>query len=353
MAIIVFDIECADGRNICSFGYVIADNNLEVKVKRDIIINPRIGRIRVHKLAPPLPYPIGEFHKAPDFTFCYDEIKGLLSNPENKVFGFSTMNDAIFLNTACQRYGLPHIEFKFYDCQRMYGKLHDQGQQIGLETLANQYEIEVEHIHKSDDDALTTLAVLSKMCKENNCNIDELLALDSDSYAYNRAEYIEFSTAWKKEKAITLGANLKGVNLRIHSRVILWQHRFKEKTQLNGVAGKTFCMSRLFERIHFKESVYLIKLINENGGKYVSNVEKSNIFVSYGEPSDRQLTAELHPDTISVIEMKALYALLGVTKEEVIAGGDTINLESYLTQEDRMEIEGKKPQNNIKVSPVI
>ncbi len=353
MAIIVFDIECSDGRNICSFGYVVADNSLEVKVKRDIIINPRIGRIRVHKLAPPLPYPIAEFYKAPDFKAYYTEIAALLSDPNNSVFGFSTMNDAIFLNNACTRYGLPHIEFKFYDCQKMYGKLHDQGQQIGLETLANMYEIPVEHIHKSDDDALTTLGVLAAMCKENNCDINGLLALDSGSYAYNRAEYIEFSTEWKKEKAVILGANLKGVNLRIHSRVVLWQHRFKEKTKLQGVAGKNFCMARLFERNHFRESVYLIKLINENGGRYVSNVEKSDIFISYGEPSDRQLTAMQHEDTIQIIEMRDCYKLLGVTKAEVKAGGDKINLESYLTQEDRMEMEGKKPQTNIKTSPIV
>ncbi len=353
MSIVVFDIECCDGRNICSFGYVVADENLNVIVKRDIIINPRIGKIWVHRQAPPLPYPVNEFYKAQDFSFYYNEIKDLLSSKDNIVFGFSTLNDAIFLNTACERYGLAHIPFKFYDCQRIYGKLHQLTQQIGLETVANLYDIPLEHIHKSDDDALTTLQLLQAMCKEYNCNIHTLLQMDCGSYAYNKAEYIEYSTEWKKEKTVTLGTNLKGVNLRVHNRVILWQHRFKQIGTKQGVTGKSFCFARLYERTRFKDSVYLIKLINQYGGKYVSNAEKCDVFMTYGENGDRYLAVEQHLDTISVLNLDELYALLQTNKQDVIAGGKSIDLTKYLTQEDRMELEGKKNQTDIKASPVV
>ena len=36
-----FDIECADGYNICAFGYVITDYNFNVLLKEDIKINPK------------------------------------------------------------------------------------------------------------------------------------------------------------------------------------------------------------------------------------------------------------------------------------------------------------------------
>ncbi len=353
MNIVVFDIECCDGRNICSFGYVIADEKLNILEKRDIIINPRIGKIRVHRQAPPLPYPIGEFYAAKDFSYYYKEIRAILSSKEHLVFGFSTLNDAIFLNTACERYGLSHIPFKFYDCQRIYGKLHQQTQQIGLETAANLYDIPLEHIHKSDDDALTTLQVMQALCKEYDCDINGLLALDCGSYAYNKAEYIEYSSEWKKEKEIVLGENLKGVNLRIHSRAILWQHRFKQEGTRKGVTGKAFCFARLYERTHFKESIYLMKLINKYGGRYVSNAEKCAVFMAYGENGDRYLAVEQHLDTIEVVTLAQLLELLGTTKQEVTAGGLAIDLTRYLTKEDKLELEGKKTQIAMKTSPIV
>lgn len=40
MDYLFFDIECCDGRNICEFGYVVADENLKPINKDIILINP-------------------------------------------------------------------------------------------------------------------------------------------------------------------------------------------------------------------------------------------------------------------------------------------------------------------------
>ncbi|MBQ8444603.1 MAG: hypothetical protein IJX25_04550 [Clostridia bacterium] len=37
---LVFDIECCNGHNICSFGYAIISEKLRVLLKQDLLINP-------------------------------------------------------------------------------------------------------------------------------------------------------------------------------------------------------------------------------------------------------------------------------------------------------------------------
>ena len=62
MNYIFYDIECANCQNgqakICSFGYVVTDESINVLEKRDVVINPRApfllmgrGRKQYSKLA--------------------------------------------------------------------------------------------------------------------------------------------------------------------------------------------------------------------------------------------------------------------------------------------------------------
>ena len=49
MKYLFFDIECCDGNHICSFGYVIVNNNFEILEKKDLVMNPekrfKLGRL--------------------------------------------------------------------------------------------------------------------------------------------------------------------------------------------------------------------------------------------------------------------------------------------------------------------
>ena len=40
MRYLAFDIECCDGKHICEFGYVIADDKFKILEKDIILINP-------------------------------------------------------------------------------------------------------------------------------------------------------------------------------------------------------------------------------------------------------------------------------------------------------------------------
>ena len=41
MDYLFFDIEASEGKSICSFGYVLTDDELNIKEKNDILINPK------------------------------------------------------------------------------------------------------------------------------------------------------------------------------------------------------------------------------------------------------------------------------------------------------------------------
>ena len=75
-----FDIECANcfgGKGkICSFGYVITDEQFNILEKKDIVINPRSS----FNLGPDLKlaYTKSEFRQAAPFPDYYDEIGALL-----------------------------------------------------------------------------------------------------------------------------------------------------------------------------------------------------------------------------------------------------------------------------------
>ena len=78
MKYLFFDIECCDGNHMCSFGYVIVNNNFEILEKKDLVMNPekrfKLGRDafnpRIH-----LAYNESTFRKQKTFRYFYDKIK--------------------------------------------------------------------------------------------------------------------------------------------------------------------------------------------------------------------------------------------------------------------------------------
>ena len=84
MRYLFFDIECSDGLHICSFGYIVINDNFEILEKEDIVINPqwkfKLGRDgfdpRIH-----LAYDTQTFAKQKPFPYHYEKIKKLLTLP--------------------------------------------------------------------------------------------------------------------------------------------------------------------------------------------------------------------------------------------------------------------------------
>lgn len=163
-----FDIECSNGYNICSFGYVITDENFHILKKKDIIINPE-NKFRLssvgHRAKIELAYPEEYFYKQDNFAFYYEEIKKLLNNDKYIIFGHSTQSDMYFLNYACERYKLPYITFHSFDTQKLYQTINGQTHVLSLEKILEELEIDLGNLilHRSCDDAHATMLVAKEL----------------------------------------------------------------------------------------------------------------------------------------------------------------------------------------------
>ena len=111
MNYLFFDIECANcfqGKGkICSFGYVICDEEFKILEQKDILINPK-SKFRLGKpgtdMGIKLAYDETEFLKHGDFSQTYDEIKSLFMNGNYIAFGHAVGNDLQFILSDCERY---------------------------------------------------------------------------------------------------------------------------------------------------------------------------------------------------------------------------------------------------------
>ena len=175
MNYLFFDIECGNGRDICTFGYVIVDSDFNILQKDDIIINPE----KPFKLARAgfdpkikLSYSEEEFKKHPNFDAQYIKIKNLLVNKNTVLFGHSVSSDLQYLKNACKRYKKKAFRISAYDTQKIYDK-----QAHKLENIAHSLGVVIDEnkLHNSCYDAEITMLCLKKICENNNYTIDDIL----------------------------------------------------------------------------------------------------------------------------------------------------------------------------------
>lgn len=176
MKYLFFDTECCNGTDICSFGYVICNENFEILEREDIIINPRAHFQLGHYRAQPeieLAYDKATFLAAPDFRKFYTRISNLLTS--SPVLGHAINCDARVIMKACTRYNLPLIKFDFFDTQVAYKLFSGEENCAALEKIAEKLNLELDCLHRSDDDALTSMKIAAEICKRRNITLDELL----------------------------------------------------------------------------------------------------------------------------------------------------------------------------------
>ena len=209
MNYLFFDIECCNGYHICSFGYVIIDEEFNIIRKEDFIINPKkkfkLGRANFDPEIN-LAYTQEVFKQQPEFNYYYGKIKKLLKN--NTVLGHSISSDINYLKIACKRYKRPLIHQEIFDTQKLYGKLYKE-KDISLEKIANKLHIDISFLikHKSCDDAHISMLILKEICKQKNCSIMKILKnnkdcfIESDSIYYKKKKEIKndiMSVAFRK-----------------------------------------------------------------------------------------------------------------------------------------------------------
>ena len=175
MKYLFFDIECSNGHNICSFGYVIADQSFCILQKEDIVINPESPILLApHGKRPKiqLAYSDDYLKHQPTFDAFYPKIKGLLCDKNTILFGHSISSDFGFLNLACKRYNLPGLEIEGYDMQKAYQMVSNCQHVQSLESIIEELQISHELVfHKSCDDAEATMLICQKIFEKYQLNM--------------------------------------------------------------------------------------------------------------------------------------------------------------------------------------
>lgn len=294
-----FDIECANcygGKGkICSFGYVLTDENLNVVEKKDIIINPRSS----FNLGPDLKlaYTKSEFRQAAPFPDYYDEIGALLEYPEYVVLGYSIENDANFLRADCKRYSLPCFDFPFYDVQCIVMQLFDLHNMPSLQKALEFFGMhEDQEIHKSDDDAYMTMLAMKGACRHLGVTPAELLK--RYPIAKGSLKDYQIQSAYKEErerqKAIRdaerqkalADANRNRIRYKSPNFYAFQRHLRKVSAQAakeGALVGQRISVSSGYEKNHYRQMLRLTELIAAAGGVYVQKASQCTYFAVYEE----------------------------------------------------------------------
>ncbi len=192
MKYLFFDIECSNCFNkigkICEFGYVLCDENLSILKKGDMPMSPGRGagnrfhlKGRKKQKDLELAYDYDYYFEQPEFSYYYNKIKQLMEGEDTICFAFDMHNDISYINSACERYTLPKINFNCLDVQKMamdYLKLENNNvislhnackKIVGPDSTIRLNE------HFSRDDAILTRNLLEAICILRNISPKDLI----------------------------------------------------------------------------------------------------------------------------------------------------------------------------------
>lgn len=337
MRYLFFDIECCNGRNICEFGYVITDDKFNILEKKDLTINPEAkfdltGRPDGRDLH--LYYPESTYYRSKKFPYFYEDIKKLIEYSDQLIVGHAISNDARFLRTACSRYKLDPINFKFADSQKMFSEFSNIRKSISLENAGELLSVEKpEYLHKSDDDSELTMNLVKGMCNQLECSLEELIELcDSCSGKSENNEITYDDFAIRQQKRYE--AAKSGVNNTVRGRNNKMFLQFLDGVKPQGdivesdLNGKSLCVSLNYEISHFKEMLSLVQLLTNHNATYKMKASDADIFVTYDEKDDKGNIrycsrlkyvndAIAEGKDIKIISFDELLKILNVTEEEL------------------------------------
>ena len=179
---VFFDCECAntfDGvGKICSLGYVICDDDLNIIESEDVVMNPECDfdwYLLSGKGDCKLAYSKDYFRTKPNYEAYYKDIKKLFTTGNRYIAGFAVSNDVGFVNDACERYELPYIQFRAFDLERYLEHKYEKKQK--LVEWAEEFGVNVAKFqsHKSEDDAIMTMLCLKAECMRTGESIEQIL----------------------------------------------------------------------------------------------------------------------------------------------------------------------------------
>lgn len=315
MEYLVIDTESCTGRDndgsLCSLGYAICDENLNVIEQKDLLFNPLPKRFSVgdeknfKKTGISFAYSVEEFRKAPRFSELYNEVSNLFK--DRIVLGFAMSNDVKYINNACDKFNLPRIEYKYYDIQFVYQLLHPEETSVGLKTLNLKYQIDY-IAHRSDEDAVGSVLLLKKFLELEGYTFDKVIK----KYKIHKGR-----NAKNGYHACFSGAMIEGLyGLKISKRIqsfVLSNHIKNLKKPTENF--KRLCFSYKIERMDVDFVRTLIDLSLENGLFYEHDTDIINIYVT-DESEDKRIAhlSKKQKDNLKIFSLEEFCKLINFTE---------------------------------------
>ena len=282
MEILSFDIESTTGNHrdgsMCTFGYCLIDESLNIYHQEDIVMNPKTKRfetkIKLH-------YDKAFIKSKERFPAYYDKISELFKN-KDYVIGFSILNDVEFLNNACEIYNLEKIEYDFLDVQLLYKEVYKKPTLSGLAVIAEELGIDYE-AHRSDEDARVTFLVLKHIVNDLQMSIDEVLRKYHITLGSNTRSDVMPCTNGELTKR-----EINYLLLKFVEKYYRHSRRYK-----GGLSFKTFAFTDELRYGNVDKFRRILKRIYDLNGR-VGTIESSNVFVHSfkdGELPEKYLNA--------------------------------------------------------------
>lgn len=330
MDYLFFDIEASEGKSICSFGYVLTDDELNIKEKNDILINPKSvfctsarGKNKKDEKEKgiTLAYSVETFLASPIFPEVYSKIKNLIERENTLIIGFAHTNDVRYLHTACTRYSLPYFNYRFFDIQDVFRMERNETNQVALEKIINDAHLDISSftLHKSVDDAEISMLAAKHLCEKYKCKFSDIIKKYSlflgevrdGTATYNGVDKIR--SAERKARCICRTAVIG----------------YAKSLKINGeaktfVSGHKFCAGSRFEKEEWLFALKLISFLAENGGQYVSSVTDADYFIKFyadeGTTPDRLYYALQNKNlNIKIIDADNLLEESGTSRDKITA----------------------------------
>ncbi len=295
MKYLAFDIEAANGyqpSSICSIGIVIADGQFNIVSRENVWINPKT-RYNLNGTRKNVGIDLHLDKKlldsSPDFSQVYGKIKVLLEDSEYTVLGHAVDADVRMLNEACKRYKLPSINFEFICSQLLYRLYKGEKNVRGLDKIAAEIGVEFTQ-HNSEEDAYATMMTLKYLVQESNLSVDGLLE------KYNIRKGV--NNNFKMERPVSLDGQVSKKRVT----QIAWA---KIKEYASDIAKKSdkynntaFCLARSLELSDSEQLYSIVKLIKENGGRYVTKLTKANVYIYCDDRTEQDILREKKVDEL-------------------------------------------------------
>ena len=316
MEYLVIDTESCTGRaddgSLCSLGYAICDENLNVLKQEDILFNPLPKRFMVgdkknsKRTGVTFAYEVEEFRASPRFEALYGKVKQLFEG--RTVLGFSMSNDVKYLNNACDVFSLPRIEYKFYDVQFIYQLLHPEDTAIGLKTLNTKYGIDYVE-HRADEDAAASIVLLKNILYLEKTTLNEVI----DKYKIFCGENTKDGYHFCYSQAVMEGLYGLKISKRIQS--IIFSDYLHNLPIVKRPLEKV-CFSHKIEKGEIDFTRTLIDLSHKRGYAYTHDTDVCTIYVT-DDKCDKRIShlSERKKQRLKIFSLSEYCEHLGYQKD--------------------------------------